>query len=122
MYLAMCSRISIPDMVRPPIQRVSLPELRSIFNEHVWPRIQGGELMPIVASEGAPDPRNNQPPGTVSQRVEYWESTGSALRKVATVHQYVRPDGSLGGSGRPDPKRVFHDGLLYAPHIQPTHR
>jgi hypothetical protein len=26
---------------------------------------------------------------------------------IAIVHQYVRPDGQLGGSGRPDPKRVI---------------
>ena len=33
---------------------------------------------------------------------------------VAEVHQYVRPDGSLGGSGLPDPKRLYKDGILYA--------
>lgn len=35
--------------------------------------------------------------------VEYFAVDG---RMMALVHQYLRPDGSIGGSGRPDPKRV----------------
>ena len=35
--------------------------------------------------------------------------------EVARVHQYLRTDGTLGGSGRrPDPKRLYEDGVLYA--------
>lgn len=74
--------------------------------------------MEIVRSEGTPNPRAGEPPGTRSQRVEYWDSTGSELVKVATCHRYLRPDGSLGASGKPDPKRVFHDGEVFAPHVQ----
>jgi hypothetical protein len=33
--------------------------------------------------------------------------------KVAVVHQYVRRDGSLGGSGNPDPKMLLEAGNLY---------
>jgi hypothetical protein len=29
------------------------------------------------------------------------------------VHQYLQPDGTLGASGQPDPKRLLHDGILY---------
>ena len=32
---------------------------------------------------------------------------------LALVHLYLRPDGSLGGSGRPDPKVVVHQGIEY---------
>jgi hypothetical protein len=32
---------------------------------------------------------------------------------VAVVHQYLRPDGSLGASGLPDPKRLLVNGILY---------
>jgi len=33
---------------------------------------------------------------------------------VALVHQYLRRDGSLGASGKPDPKMLFDRGeLLY---------
>jgi hypothetical protein len=33
--------------------------------------------------------------------------------EMARVHQYERPDGTLAASGRPDPKRLFQDGILY---------
>jgi hypothetical protein len=101
-------------MARPPIERVTLAELRAIFNVHVLPRI-GDDLLEVVESSGRPNPKMGQPPGTLSQRVSYWETTGTSLRKVATVHRYLRPDGTLGASGKPDPKRVLHEGKVYAP-------
>ena len=42
--------------------------------------------------------------------IAYLDSSG---HRVAVVHQYLRKDGTLGGSGRPDPKKLFHDGKLY---------
>ena len=47
--------------------------------------------------------------------MEYWATKESRLVKIATCHRYLRPDGSLGASGLPDPKQVFHDGILYRP-------
>jgi hypothetical protein len=41
----------------------------------------------------------------------YWNQE---REPVALVHQYVRPDGSIGGSGLPDPKRVVIGGTVYA--------
>jgi hypothetical protein len=35
-------------------------------------------------------------------------------RMVALVHQYVRPDGAIGGRGQPDPKRLVKGGIIYA--------
>ena len=32
---------------------------------------------------------------------------------LALVHLYLRPDDSLGGSGRPDLKVVVHQGIEY---------
>lgn len=32
---------------------------------------------------------------------------------VAKVHQYICPDDSLGGSGQPDPKWLFEEGVIY---------
>src|SRR5690348_1597417 len=104
-------------MARPPIHRVTLTELRSIFNTHILPRINNGELIEIVRSENAPSPRCNEPPGTRSQRVEYWGTNAGRLVKIAVIHRYLRPGGSLGASGLPDPKRVLHDGIVYAPHL-----
>lgn len=105
--------------MRPPIQRVSLPELRELFNTKVLPKIRSGEMLEIVRSQNQPNSRSGQPPGTLSQRVEYWTTVEGRLVKIATAHRYLRPDGSLGGSGLPDPKRVLHNGVVYAPHLTP---
>ncbi len=51
-----------------------------------------------------------QPVGTKSQMVVYLDSNDD---QIALVHQYVRPDGTLGGSGRPDPKKVLKEVVLY---------
>ena len=54
----------------------------------------------------------NVPVCTQSQLLHYIElRTGI---KVAEVHQYVLPDGTIGASGMPDPKLLVYDGTLYA--------
>ena len=50
-----------------------------------------------------------EPPGTRSQMRVIADGTDF----LALVHLYLRPDGSLGGSGRPDPKVVVHQGIEY---------
>jgi hypothetical protein len=42
--------------------------------------------------------------------VAYYDGQGD---EIARVHQYLRPDGTLGAAGRPDPKRIFENGVLY---------
>jgi hypothetical protein len=42
--------------------------------------------------------------------VSYLDSDGN---EVARVHQYLRPDGTIGASGKPDPKRLLDGGILY---------
>lgn len=46
----------------------------------------------------------NQPPGTRSQMISYRDASD---KEIARVHQYLKPDGTLGASGRPDPKRLL---------------
>lgn len=92
-----------------------MADLRVIFNREVLPRIARGELLEILISDGQPNPRMRQLAGTRSQLVEYVDAHQGRLVKVALAHRYLRPDGSLGGSGQPDPKRVLHDGILYLP-------
>jgi hypothetical protein len=47
---------------------------------------------------------------TKSQIVAYINSNG---QQVALVHQYLKPDGTLGGSCKPDPKELLLGGVLY---------
>ncbi len=35
------------------------------------------------------------------------------VRKVALVHRYLRPDGTVGASGMPDPKELLDDDVIY---------
>lgn len=57
-----------------------------------------------VDSSHDPQPGVNEPPGTRSQLVSLWTSDGV---KVATCHRYLRPDGTIGASGKLDPKMVL---------------
>jgi hypothetical protein len=65
-----------------------------------YARMLKGELRAEVAKTRSAPASANQVPGTLTQRVRYFR----ASELVAIVHQYVRPDGTIGGSGLPDPK------------------
>jgi hypothetical protein len=82
-----------------------------MFNEgSFWHRAQSGGLAVTVLKSKHPcPPEANQPFCTSSQLVSYRDG---AL-EVARLHQYLRPDGTLGGSGRPDPKYLLYEGVLY---------
>lgn len=96
----------------PPEQRrVNAEELQRLFNEAgYYNRTQTGEFSEEVVYEGRPRKEANQPTGTRSERVNYVDHNG---RYVATVHQYRKPDGTLGASGLPDPKRVRIGNVVY---------
>jgi len=83
-----------------------------MFNDHdFWARAERGELQQRLLKESHPSPpRATLPFCTRSQIIAYLDASGA---KVALVHQYLRPDGSLGASGRPDPKRLLLHGTLY---------
>jgi hypothetical protein len=83
-----------------------------MFNENdLWARVQRGELTKKLVDESHPtSPRASLPVCTRSQIVAYLDDKGA---KVALVHQYLLPDGTLGASGRPDPKHLLLNGVLY---------
>jgi hypothetical protein len=83
-----------------------------MFNEgNYWHRALYGDLYQTpVADDHIQRERSGQPPCTHSQLMAYLNAQG---RQVAIVHQFRRSDGSLGGSGQPDPKQLLHEGTLY---------
>lgn len=81
-------------------------ELRAIFNAYVLPRVQSGGYSELISDSSAAHPDSGQPHGTRSERVTYFDGG----QKVAIAHRFVAPDGSVGGSGRPDPKAVRFEG------------
>jgi hypothetical protein len=52
--------------------------------------------------------KTDLPDGTYSETVEYFEGD----LKLATAHRYVLPSGQIGGSGRPDPKKMVCCGVV----------
>lgn len=86
-----------------------------IFNrEQYWERVQRGELQTVLLEEHIPQyVTKDIPAGTRSQMISYRDA---ADNEVARVHQYLKPDGTIGASGRPDPKRILFDGVLYRLH------
>jgi hypothetical protein len=91
---------------------VTVAELRALFNHSgFWEKALRGELVTSVLREGHPaPPKAPEPYNARSQIVDYFTLEGE---KVAKVHQYLRPDGTLGASGKPDPKYVVINGVRY---------
>ena len=94
---------------------MSIETLRICFNEsRVLERTQAGTLLERVKVNedkhvsAARCMKLNLPLGSRSQIVIY----SDGLTDVAMAHRYVRPDGTLGTSGRPDPKWVFCCGAI----------
>jgi len=93
------------------IIRVDASFLQKLFNEGgYWERAQAGDLSMVVLEDRHPSlTLANEPFCTKSQMISYRDG----ILEIARVHQYLRTDGSIGASGRPDPKRLYHDGNLY---------
>lgn len=88
------------------VKRVSPETIRAMFNNSQCPElIRTGDMVPEVIKDSVmQDPHlKGEPKGTRSQVIRYLDQTG---QWVVVVHQYLRPNGALGGSGRPDPKRI----------------
>jgi hypothetical protein len=71
-------------------------------------RIRQGQLIPKLI-------RRNKPK-SVASRGGYTEIFGwydpATNEQVAETHQYTLPDGTIGGSGEIDPKKVLWNGVL----------
>jgi len=96
---------------------VSPDIIRERFNqEQFFEQVQRGDLRQRVLKPDNHLSRRqrekiNEPRCTRSQMVLYATKDG---KPVALVHQYRRPDGQIGASGRPDPKRLFVSGRVMA--------
>lgn len=80
--------------------------IQRLFNTgQYYERVISGEFTTVIRKERVPKRQKpGHPPGTRSQFVYYYDSDGN---KLAGVHQYLLPDGTLGASGKPDPKYIF---------------
>jgi len=103
-------------MIDSPPQHIGISEaeLRLYFESGQFiERTERGELV-VVVLPNASHPASadaGQVPGTLSQMISYREP--DCNNEVARAHRYLKPDGTLGGSGKPDPKLVLQGGILY---------
>lgn len=83
-----------------------------MFNEgEYWKRSQDGAFTVVVLEDRYPAlTKANEPFCTHSQMLSYRDHSGN---EVARIHQYLRPNGDIGASGKPDPKRLYKDSELY---------
>jgi len=85
--------------------------MRLRFNEGLyWDKVKSGELIAHVMQSRLSKSLPNETVEIQSQMLSYRDSTG---QEIARVHQYSRPDGTIAASGKPDPKRLLDDGILY---------
>jgi hypothetical protein len=90
---------------------VSQQRIRAMFNDgKYWTRARNREFtLECIYNKLAPA-KARQPRGTKSQVIAYINANGE---QIALVHQYLKPDGTLGGSGKPDPKELLDGEILY---------
>jgi len=97
----------MPDEVEVlPTEWVTEEIIRHQFNEsQLYEKAVSGEIVVHIKRSSHPDtPPQGEPVCTWSQIAYYYDKNGKPL---AVVHQYRRVDGSIGASGKPDPKRIF---------------
>jgi hypothetical protein len=87
--------------------------VRLFFNtSDIIGRVRSGDLTEAIVRDSVVPMANcakyGFPYGTRSQFVIYREG----LEEVARAHRYLLPDGQVGGSGRPDPKRIICCGVI----------
>jgi hypothetical protein len=68
-----------------------------------------GELTMGLRSSGSPTSKR-EPNGTESQMVEFHNKWGML---ICIAHQYLRPDGTIGASGKRDPKYLRVGSTVY---------
>jgi hypothetical protein len=95
---------------QPSAIKVTCAELQSKFNgnEGGYPG-QVDSLRRECIYDQPAHAKSRQPPDTRSKLYKYFDGS----TPVMWLHCFERPDGTLGGSGRMDPKRLFIRGEYY---------
>ena len=95
------------------IEYITEKAIQSLFNNSEYPEmITAGTLKRTLLKRSHlqnPD-RGIGPYCTHSESHLYTSNDG---QQFVIVHQYVRPDGTLGASGKPDPKKIKLEDRIY---------
>ena len=102
--------ISQPDR----IYYVSHKSICKLYNESQYPDMVARKLLRkrYIANDHLRHKQRdkvNEPRCTRSQKIRYYKGR----QWVVEVHQYKRRDGTIGASGKPDPKRLRIGNKIY---------
>jgi hypothetical protein len=100
------------------VKRAPVGELRRLFNEAYLVRVLDGQLavrnfgeQTLYQNPPTAQEEHREPEGTISGFIEIIDRDTN--RRVAVAHRLLRPDGTFGASGWPDPKMVLIDNVVY---------
>jgi hypothetical protein len=95
-------------------QKTTKQRSRDVFNDEFFnSSLHKRTTHTMLCYDEPAPPSSGEPEGSMSQIHDYIDGNGN---KLATIHRYRRPDGSIGGSGKLDPHALMIDGvLLYDP-------
>jgi hypothetical protein len=96
----------------PPGTAVTAWHLRELFQTaKVLERATAGTLAFAAIERNHPaEPMAGEPVCTWSELIAYYDADNN---RIATAHQYLRPDNTIGLRGRPDPKELIYNGVRY---------
>lgn len=87
--------------------------IRQIFNENNLANMaKDGQLITSLSRDSHPEVFIKGEPYCTHSQIIYYYTQENEL--VAVVHQYLRPDGTIGASGLPDPKRLIWNNRILA--------
>lgn len=98
------------------VERVSARTLQAIFNQSQYPELIASNSIEKITIRSAlmgNDEvlrKKKLPIGTKSEIIVYRDKGKNLYVKI---HQYLCPDGTLGCSGKPDPKSMLLNGVMY---------
>jgi len=84
--------------------------MREIYAQQFEARIASNQYTLNEIKRDTPAKPNNLPNGTMSTVFEILDNQG---HKLGTVHAMIHRDGSIGGSGRYDPKELMIGNRRY---------
>ncbi len=96
------------------VQWVEAQTIRDLFKESQYPeRMRSGELnQEIIKRSHLQNPGQKRMPVCTHSEVLLYTSHDN--KEFVIVHQYLKPDGTLGASGKPDPKKIRIGDGIYA--------
>lgn len=99
-------------MSEPPSAEVTQVELNQMYNAGHYTELIEAEISLLKLKRNghtAPE-KSGLPHCTRSQMLRLYDS---ANVRIAVLHQYLLPDGTIGASGRPEPKALLLNRTLY---------